>query len=223
MRRPLVQELLPPYAVGAETRADAPHEVLHPEERAAVAGVSEGRRREFATVRGCARRALTTLGHAPVPLVPDPRGVPRWPAGVVGSMTHCRGYRAAVVGWRRDVRALGVDAEPSRPLREGVLRTVSRPEERERIARLEEAHPQLACWDRLLFCAKEAVFKAWFPETRRELGFRDVVVTFGAAGRTFRAAVVAPGGHGTGCDFDGRWLAQDGLLVAVAFAGATDR
>lgn len=235
VRRPLVQELLPPYAVGAETRADAPDEVLHPEERAAVAGVSEGRRREFATVRGCARRALTTLGHAPVPLVPDPRGVPCWPAGVVGSMTHCRGYRAAVVAWRRDVRALGVDAEPSLPLREGVLRTVSRPEERERIAFLQAEHPHVACWDRLLFCAKEAVFKAWFPRTRRELGFRDVVVAFGGAGRTFRATVVTaegPGegrdqdfaeGRGDGRDFDGRWVARDGLLVAVAFAGATDR
>ncbi|MET9450384.1 4'-phosphopantetheinyl transferase family protein [Streptomyces cinerochromogenes] len=231
MHRPLVQELLPPYAVGAETRADTPDEVLHPEERAAVAGVSEGRRREFATVRGCARRALTTLGHAPVPLVPDPRGVPRWPAGVVGSMTHCRGYRAAVVGWRRDVRSLGVDAEPSRPLREGVLRTVSRPEERERIALLQAEHPQVACWDRLLFCVKEAVFKAWFPRTRRELGFRDVTVTFGGVGGTFRAAVLTPEGlghgpdHGPdeGRDFDGRWVARDGLLVAVAFAGATDR
>ena len=206
---------MPSYVAGAEARADAADDALHPEERAAVAGVSEGRRREFTTVRHCARRALSALGHAPVPLIPDVRGVPRWPDGVVGSMTHCRGYRAAVVARRYDVRALGVDAEPWRPLREGVLGTVSLPGERERLAALEASHSRLACWDRLLFCAKEAVYKAWFPDTGTELTFRDVSVAFDPADHTFRATVLVPDRR----DFTGRWLARDGLLVAVAFDG----
>ncbi|MEV1025790.1 4'-phosphopantetheinyl transferase superfamily protein [Streptomyces sp. NPDC050264] len=222
MRRPLIEELLPPGAAGAETRADAPDEVLRPEERAFVTGVSEGRRREFTTVRYCARRALGALGHAAVPLVPDGRGVSGWPDGVVGSMTHCRGYRAAVVAWRRDVGALGVDAEPRRPLRAGVLSTVSLPEERERLASLPTSHPGPDCWDRLLFSAKEAVFKAWFPATRTELTFQDVRVAFDAADRTFRATVLLPGAAG-GRDFRGRWLARDGLLVTIAYGGAADQ
>lgn len=221
MRRPLIEGLLPPGAAGAEARTDAPDDALRPEERAAVAGVSEGRRREFTTVRHCARRALTALGHAAVPLVPDGRGVPGWPDGVVGSMTHCRGYRASVVAWRRDVPALGVDAEPRLPLRAGVLSRIARPEERERLTLLAASHPQLDCWDRLLFSAKEAVFKAWFPDTRTELAFQDVRVTFDAADRTFRATVLAPGapavpGAAEGRGFSGRWLARDGVLVTVA-------
>ncbi|MEU1513110.1 4'-phosphopantetheinyl transferase superfamily protein [Streptomyces sp. NPDC005811] len=215
MRQPLIERLLPSYVAGAEARVDAADDSPHPEERAAVAGVSEGRRREFTTVRLCARRALTALGRAPVPLVPDARGVPRWPDGVVGSMTHCRGYRAAVVARRCDVRALGVDAEPCRPLREGVLGTVSLPGERARLAALTASHPRLACWDRLLFCAKEAVYKAWFPDTGTALTFRDVTVSFDPADHTFRATVLAP----DRCEFSGRWLAADGLLVTVALGG----
>ncbi|MFJ9041542.1 4'-phosphopantetheinyl transferase [Streptomyces sp. NPDC102406] len=224
MRHPLIEGLLPPYAAGAEARADVGDDTLHPRERAAIAGVGEGRRREFTTVRHCARSALTALGHAPAPLVPDARGVPSWPDGVVGSMTHCRGYRAAVVAHRRDVGAVGLDAEPSRPLREGVLHAVALPEERERLAPLAASHPGLDCWDRLLFCAKEAVFKAWFPATRTELTFRDVAVVLDAAGRTFHATVLPapgrdlPGRDAPGRTFHGRWLARDGLLVAVALA-----
>ena len=42
-------------------------------------------------------------------------------------------------------------------------------------------------WDRILFCAKEATYKAWFPLTHRWLGFEDAHITFtvdgsGAAG-----------------------------------------
>ena len=51
------------------------------------------RRREHATVRACARAALVQLGQRPVPILNDPDGVPVWPLGVVGSLTHCRGYR----------------------------------------------------------------------------------------------------------------------------------
>jgi 4'-phosphopantetheinyl transferase EntD len=224
VRGPLIAGLLPSYAAGAEARADVGDDTLHPRERAAIAGVGEARRREFTTVRHCARSALTALGHAPAPLVPDERGVPRWPDGLVGSMTHCRGYRAAVVAHRRDVGAVGLDAEPARPLREGVLDTIALPEERERLARRAASLPRLDCWDRLLFCAKEAVFKAWFPATRTELTFRDVTVAFDARDRTFRAAVLPapgrdlPGQNAPVRDFHGRWLARDGLLVAVAFA-----
>ncbi|MEU6439223.1 4'-phosphopantetheinyl transferase superfamily protein [Streptomyces sp. NPDC047046] len=220
MPQTLIQSLLPPSAAGADTRADAPDDTLHPLERAALpTGASEGRRREFTTVRACAREALAALGQPPAPLLPDARGVPHWPRGIVGSMTHCRGYRAAVVAREGDVPALGVDAEPCEPLREGVLRTISRPGERERLRLLGALRHRPECWDRLLFCAKEAVFKAWFPLTRTELAFQDVSVVLDAAGQSFRARVLVPGGR----EYTGRWLAREGLLAAVAFGGGPDR
>ncbi|MQS37792.1 4'-phosphopantetheinyl transferase, partial [Streptomyces katsurahamanus] len=59
--------------------ADIP---LFPEEEAALARAVERRRREFTTVRGCARRALAGLGLSAAPLVPGVRGAPVWPDGV---------------------------------------------------------------------------------------------------------------------------------------------
>ncbi|MCX5385370.1 4'-phosphopantetheinyl transferase superfamily protein [Streptomyces sp. NBC_00083] len=189
-------------------------------------GVGAGRRREFTTVRHCARVALGALGVAPAPLLPDAEGAPRWPAGTVGSMTHCRGYRAAVAARRTDVRALGIDAEPHRPLRAGVLASVALPEERERQAALLLLAPSVH-WDRLLFCAKEAAFKAWFPEgvrsgPARPRSLHDIRVTLRPAPPGHRPdrgafdAEVLPGRPGS-ARFPGRWLAtEDFLLAAVA-------
>ncbi|GAA2487346.1 4'-phosphopantetheinyl transferase family protein [Streptomyces gobitricini] len=215
----MIERILPPYVTAVEAFTDPPGARLFPEERAVVAGAAQGRRREFTTVRHCARLALGTLGRPPVPLLPDADGAPRWPEGVVGSMTHCRGgYRAAAVALRSAARAVGVDAEPHRPLRDGVLATVARPAERARQAGLRRADAAV-CWDRLLFCAKEAVYKAWFPLTGVWLGFHDVEVDFEPRGDVFRARVVA--GHGadepafSDGRLCGRWVVGHGLAAAA--------
>ncbi|WP_306332212.1 4'-phosphopantetheinyl transferase [Streptomyces sp. KL109B] len=70
---------------------------LSRQEEALIARAVPKRRNEFTTVRACAHDALAGLGLAPVPLLPDERGAPGWPPGVVGSMTHCPGYGAAAV------------------------------------------------------------------------------------------------------------------------------
>ncbi|MGW8329055.1 4'-phosphopantetheinyl transferase family protein [Streptomyces sp. NPDC055897] len=192
---------------------------LFPEERALVAAVGVGRRREFTTVRHCARAALKALGLPPAPLLPDTWGAPRWPPGIVGSMTHCRGYRAAAAARRADFRTLGIDAEPNGPLREGVLSTVALRTERHRHTALHHLDPSIH-WDRLLFCAKEATFKAWFPEGVRRGGvrpnsFHDIEVTLGGTERTFRAVVLP--GRPEATTFEGRWLATpEFLLTAVS-------
>lgn len=79
----------------------------------------------FTTVRHCARAALQSLGIAPVAIPTSPSRAPVWPSEVVGGLTHCAGYRAAVVAWREDVAALGIDAEPDLPLPEGTLAVVA--------------------------------------------------------------------------------------------------
>ncbi|MFF8827724.1 4'-phosphopantetheinyl transferase [Streptomyces sp. NPDC015131] len=220
----LLHRLLPPYAAVAEVFSDPPGARLLPAERAVVAGAADGRRREFTTVRHCARLALAALGRPPVPLLPGGDGAPRWPAGVVGSMTHCRGgYRAAAVAPTGAARAIGVDAEPHRPLRDGVLASVARPRERARQAELERSGGAV-CWDRLLFCAKEAVYKAWFPLTGTRLGFLDVDVEFTPCPGVFRARVVAGSAaraHGAAepAFFDGRttgrWTTGGGFVAAA--------
>jgi 4'-phosphopantetheinyl transferase EntD len=203
----MVERILPPGVVAAvSTRSEIQVE-LAVSESAAIRRAVPSRRREFTTARACARTALTGLGFPPGPIPPGPAGEPRWPAGVVGSITHCEGYCAAAVARASDVGALAIDAEPNRPLPAGVLAAIAVPEERLRLRQCREG-AMAVCWDRLLFSAKEAVFKLWFPLTGDKLGYEDASVEFDLAAGTFHARLSA--GRPT---LRGRWLAGEGLLV----------
>nr|WP_203672868.1 MULTISPECIES: 4'-phosphopantetheinyl transferase superfamily protein [unclassified Streptomyces] len=216
--------MLPSAVAAVATVRDVPDGGLYPEEEALVSRAVPKRRREFATVRHCARRAFGRLGIPPGPITRAEGGASRWPEGTVGSMTHCVGYRAAAVAWRRDILALGIDAEPHEPLPGGVLEAVTVAGERAALADLAEAHPQVH-WDRLLFSAKESVYKAWYPLTGRSLAFTDAALDFDPARGTFTARLLVPppalAGHGPLTEFHGRWAARDGLAVtAVAVPAA---
>jgi 4'-phosphopantetheinyl transferase EntD len=200
-----------------EAFEDPPGATLFPEEEAAMARAVPRRRGEFAAGRACARAALAQLGLPAAPILPGPRGAPQWPPGVVGTITHCDGYRASAVAHARDVLTLGLDAEPDGPLPGGVLEAVSLAEERDRLPGLAAAAPHVP-WDRLLFCAKEAVYKAWFPLAGRWLGFEEAAITFAPDAGTFTARLLVPGPAVGGRPLDGfsgRWLARGGLLLAA--------
>ncbi|TDC09296.1 4'-phosphopantetheinyl transferase superfamily protein [Streptomyces sp. 8K308] len=191
---------------------------LFPEEEKAVAAAVAKRRREFATVRHCARTALAALGGPRVPLLPGERGAPGWPAGFVGSMTHCDGYRAAAVARADRIASVGIDAEPDEPLRDpGVLDLISLPEERPMLARLAAGRPEV-CWERLLFGAKESVYKVWYPLTGRWLDFEEARIDIDLDSGTFTARLLVPGPVVDGVRHDaftGRWAAARGLLVTA--------
>ncbi|GAA4476531.1 4'-phosphopantetheinyl transferase [Rhodococcus olei] len=217
----MIEKILPAGVEYAELFSDPPELTPHPSEAALIARAVDKRRREFVTVRHCAREAMGKLGVEPAPILKGERGVPLFPRGVVGSLTHCDGYRGAVLGYSMAVRSVGIDAEPHGPLPDGVLDAVSLPAEREWLAGAGEG----IHWDRLLFCAKEATYKAWFPLTHRWLGFEDAHITFalersgedGTTG-TFHSDLLISGETNDGpplSSFDGRWLVDGGLVIAA--------
>lgn len=219
---PLLETILPDPVAVVEARGDDAPAPLMPGEEAFVERAVERRRREFATGRACARSALERLGRQPEPLLAGEQGEPLWPAGIVGSITHCAGFRGAAVAPATDLLSIGIDAEPHAPLPERLIGRVGRPEERSRLAALSDAEPEVH-WDRLLFSAKEAVYKAWFPLAGRRLGLSDVRVEFDPARRAFEAHLLVEGPATDGCRIDrfgGRWLVRDGLVcTAVAVGG----
>jgi 4'-phosphopantetheinyl transferase EntD len=188
---------------------DGAFDALYPEEAAHMARAVAKRRREFASVRMCARQALADLGVEPAPLLPGRGGAPVWPDAVVGSMTHCAGYRACAVATRDRYAAIGIDAEPHEPVPADVAMQVLGPAERRRLPGVHA--------DRLVFCAKEAVFKAWFPLTGRWLDFPDVRIEPALDG-TFAARFLVPGpvvgGRRLG-ELTGRWRLDSGLIVVA--------
>jgi 4'-phosphopantetheinyl transferase EntD len=215
--RAFLAELLPPEVIVEESRTDQPESTLLPEERLFVANATESRRREFATVRDCARRALQRLGYAPVPILRTEHGAPKWPAGIVGSLTHCNGYRAAAVAAARQVVSLGIDAEPHEPLAPEVLEAITTTTERDWLRTMLPTEPPIH-WDRLIFSAKESVYKTWFPLTVRWLDFSEVVIRPDPTTGTFTARVIATGLSADGKRLDhfpGRWLIKDGILATA--------
>jgi 4'-phosphopantetheinyl transferase EntD len=214
----MIERILPSHVASAETFEDDAETKLYPQERAFIARATESRRREFATARACARAALARLGQPPVAVLPGPGGAPQWPDGVTGSITHCAGYRAAAVVMTRDVASLGVDAEPNEALpNHGMLKLIALRDERVRLEELAHGVPGI-CWDRLLFCAKESVYKAWFPLARSWLGFESADIVINPHEGTFTGRLLVPGPLVNGVpltQLNGRWLADKGLLATV--------
>ncbi|OAT66293.1 4'-phosphopantetheinyl transferase [Mycobacteroides immunogenum] len=209
----LIASVVPDALSSAELYDDPPGLVPLPEEEPLIAKSVAKRRNEFITVRYCARQALSVLGVPEVPILKGDKGQPLWPNGVVGSMTHTEGFRGAVVGRTGEVRSVGIDAEPHDVLPNGVLKSIALPEERDALAAL----PTGTHWDRLLFCAKETTYKAWFPLTSRWLGFEDAHITLDPDG-TFTSHILIDGKASDGSvlsTFDGRWIIDKGLILTA--------
>ena len=214
----LLSGVVPSPVASAELYDDPPQLTPLPEEEPLIARSVAKRRNEFITVRYCARQALGELGLPPVPILKGDKGEPCWPDGVVGSLTHCEGFRGAVVGRSTEVRSVGIDAEPHGVLPKGVLDAISLPAERAELGAL----PAGMHWDRILFCAKEATYKTWYPLTHRWLGFEDAHITFSVdatgAGGAFESRILIDPAAESGpplTALSGRWSVDKGLVLTA--------
>ena len=188
-----------------------------------VAGAVEKRQREFAAGRAVARQALAALGVAPesCPLPPDADGVPRWPDGLVGCITHSGGWCAAAVARASAVRGIGIDGEDLARLRAersdpGWLDLVLRPAERDSLASLsrDEAFRRAI----IHFSAKESFYKCQFPLTRARLDFMDAEVVVSPERGEFDLECVVPL-DGMPRRWTGRYaVAADRVVTAVELA-----
>jgi 4'-phosphopantetheinyl transferase EntD len=217
-------DLILPSGVESEERfGEAIAGMLFPEEEKIIAQAVESRRREYAAVRSCARACLQRLGYPGVPILPGVGGAPLWPDGIRGSMTHCTGYAGAAVGPVRRIFAIGIDAEPDAPLPDGVVDLVATAAEQDRLAGtqpgLDSPH-----WDRLLFSAKEAVYKAWFPLVGEWLDHQQAEILINPHDGTFTAQLTRDGLIVDGRNIrrlHGRWIRQRGILLTAVVLSAT--
>jgi 4'-phosphopantetheinyl transferase EntD len=219
----VIEEILPAGVIAVEAREDSEDAWLFPEEELIVGRAVEKRRREFTTARVCARAALEQLGFAAAAIINGERGEPLWPEGVVGSITHCEGYRACAVARSSEILTVGIDAEPNAALPDRLIGDIARPEELPLLDDLESHSPGVH-WDRLLFSAKESVYKAWFPLAKRWLGFEDAVIEIDALAGAFTARLMVAGPPLAGAqlrELSGRWRVGEGVILTAIALGSS--
>jgi 4'-phosphopantetheinyl transferase EntD len=183
-----------------------------PDEIAALPRAVPQRKAEFAAGRAAARAALAGLGLPPVALPRMPDRLPLWPPGLRGSIAHCA--TVAVACATRAPLSPGIDIEPDAPLPPDLVEVIA--------TRRELAGDLPPHAGRIVFSAKEAVFKAQFPLARAWLDFPDITVTLRPDG-SFAARLeraIRPEGTGPAFPrfhvFTGRWRAAGGLIVTAA-------
>lgn len=138
---------------------------------------SPKRREQFLLGRAAAHAALESLPptfDASTAILRGPDGEPLWPDGVVGSISHTDGAGIAVIGLADEFESLGVDIEPAaRKISDGVIKKITLPAERVWVDELPSKRQIRALQ---LFCAKESIYKAYYPLCRKRLTFKDAFV-----------------------------------------------
>lgn len=159
-----------PVGVGISTSSVADNlNSLVSEELASTDGWALSRLHEFSTGRVCARRAMEQIGRRPEALVPDSDGVPCWPAGVQGSITHSRGLVASVASDSENVELIGLDLEKTNRLKLAAMRRILN--ERE----LDSAGTDVVRAS-VFFSLKEAFYKMQYPRFRTVGNFSGVAL-----------------------------------------------
>jgi enterobactin synthetase component D len=131
------------------------------------------RQSEFLAGRLCARAALASHARQPLALDVHEQGMPLWPEGLCGSITHSHGLAAAVVACQQHWQGVGLDAEVllSAARAQRLAAEILTPAELQRLQGLDEAEQALRI--SLTFCAKESLFKALFPLVLQRFRFQD--------------------------------------------------
>ncbi len=169
LQRALDSLSLPGILIGHRLISPGDELALLAEEANSMASRSTAVRRRSGAARIVGRQLLARLGYPECAVPKGAAGAPIWPAGITGSFAHDDNVAVAVVGKCNDIAALGIDIEPAEVLPPELLEVVATPQERRNI-----------CDDpyrgRLLFAAKEAVYKAVYPLDREFLDYHDIQI-----------------------------------------------
>ncbi|MGQ9426329.1 4'-phosphopantetheinyl transferase family protein [Gilvimarinus sp. F26214L] len=146
------------------------------------------RKAEFLAGRYCAHIALQEMGWREPPEIDiGADRAPAWPPGVVGSITHSKGFAAAALATEDTLRGIGIDSEAliAEKTARNVYSHILVPSERfeDNRAQVDSQRQYLT----LVFSAKESIFKCLHPQVKQYFDFRDAEVSLdpGAPGRFY--------------------------------------
>lgn len=155
--------------IGCRLIRDGDDTHLLPDEAFSVTARDLPRRWASGAARALARKLLLDFGFSNFSILRSLSGAPIWPDMIVGSLAHDDEMAVAVVSSTADRHAIGIDIEPALPLPDDILELVTTPHDK--------THSIVsALTGRVLFAAKEAVYKAAYPLDQKILNYDDIAV-----------------------------------------------
>lgn len=215
----LSQSIFPPDVILITASAEMwETPVLEAEERL-IDGACNKRRREFRAGRHCAHRALNRLGMPDQPILRYQDGSPIWPDGYLGSITHCRDLCLAACARHDPIRGIGLDVEPLEPLKPGLASKIQIAKE---TACLRTPGAKLP--DRLVFSAKESLYKCFYPIVKRFFGFHsvEIMIDMERQGFNFKPSLQTQIQFPGNLHFHGRYEVTETHLITGCFLLADD-
>jgi len=174
-----ITSLFPPQIHAVSATPEMWETQVFPEEEVFISQAIVKRRREFRAGRHCAHTALQQLGLQTQPILRDSNRAPLWPKGYLGSISHCRDFCIAACCSDHHIVGLGLDVEPLEGLKPGIEKHIHTQAENEFMRQ----HPDLP--ERLIFSAKESLYKCYYPLVKTFFGFHTVEIQVNPLSQTF--------------------------------------
>ena len=133
------------------------------------------RRAEFLAGRYCAQKSLASLGIVSTDAIPiNADRSPKWPVGIVGSITHSGHYAAAVVAHASTFGGIGIDTENVVDVAaaERLKTLIMTNMEMDQLARLPSTRTFAEMFT-LIFSGKESIYKCLRPLVGTFFGFHS--------------------------------------------------
>jgi len=194
--------------------------LLLPEEQAIAESFGSPKRRaEFTLGRICAHGALSRFGLESEPILRNPETrEPCWPDSICGSITHSEGFAAVAVGLKKEINGVGIDMESlSRSVDFKIRSHICVDSELEWLESLPTKQANRAL--RIIFSAKESIFKCIYPGTKTFLNFKDAAVSVNETEKNFSFIVFksCPGIIQQDFNHHGRYSEIDKMLLTSVY------
>ena len=147
---------------------------LHCDEKKCVQNAIAKRRREFSTGRYCAHGALRDLGVESGPILSGEKREPLWPVGIKGSISHSSTNAVAVVSRDPLLISVGLDVESAEAISDRIRDMVCTKQDIENLG----IYVDNPIYWKLIFSAKESIYKCLFPIVRKWIGFSHANLQF---------------------------------------------
>jgi len=137
------------------------------------------RQAEFLAGRYAAKLALEKCqytSNTPLSIPIGKHREPIWPAGYIGSISHCTGIALCASALKNEIHYLGIDIEPyiPEPLAVKIASQIHTDHEQHLLRKIGLSYSQITT---LLYSAKESFFKAIYPRVGEYFGFESISLT----------------------------------------------